>query len=230
MSRDVRLEASWLEALQGEFEQDYMKELRGFLAEEKRTATVFPPGDEMFAAFDLAPLPQVRVVVLGQDPYHSVSHGAVPMATGLAFAAPAGAPALPPSLRNVLKEVAADGFKPAGASLEGWARQGVLLLNTVLTVYGGAANSHAGQGWERATDSIVRAVSRLAPACVFILWGLPAQKKKALVDARKHRVLEAPHPSPLSAHRGFFGCRHFSKANEYLREKGLAEIDWSAAA
>ena len=191
---------------------------------------MYPPAGRELAAVALLPsLAATRVVILGQDPYHTLSHGAVPMAVGLAFAAPAGAPAVPPSLRNVLKEVAANGFARAagaGGALDGWAAQGVLLLNAALTVFAGAANSHAGRGWERLTDAIVRAVSRLAPRCVFLLWGLPAQKKAALVDRARHLVLQAPHPSPLSAHRGFLGCGHFKQANDWLEGHGLPPVDW----
>jgi len=216
------LEATWLDALQGEFEQDYMKELRAFLAEEKRTATVFPPGDEIFAAFDLAPLPQVRVVVLGQDPYFHPGQ-----AHGLCFSVRRGVTP-PPSLKNIYKELQEDlGIPPAAhGELTAWARQGVLLLNSVLTVRSGQAFSHQGHGWERFTDRAIQVLAERREGLVFLLWGRPAQQKAARIDRARHLVLTAAHPSPLSAHNGFFGCRHFSKANAWLEQRGEAPIEW----
>lgn len=216
------MEASWLEALQGEFEQDYMKELRAFLAEEKRTATVFPPGDEIFAAFDLAPLPQVRVVVLGQDPYFHPGQ-----AHGLCFSVRRGVTP-PPSLKNIYKELQEDlGIPPAAhGELTAWARQGVLLLNSVLTVRSGQAFSHQGHGWERFTDRAIQVLAERREGLVFLLWGRPAQQKAARIDRARHLVLTAAHPSPLSAHNGFFGCRHFSKANAWFEQRGEPPIEW----
>ena len=218
--------------LLAEAQKPYFGQLLQHLALARRKGAVFPqPGRELAALALLPDLACVRVVILGQDPYHGAGQ-----AHGLAFSVPAGV-ALPPSLRNILKEVAAclgaegggggAGGKPPHGSLERWARQGVLLLNTVLTVDAGAAFSHAGRGWERLTDAIIAEVARLAEGAVFMLWGKPAQEKRRLIQpAGRHLVLEAPHPSPLSAHRGFLGCAHFAKANAWLREKGKAPIAW----
>ena len=219
----VQLEAGWKQELAGEFSDDYMQDLRGFLAAEKQAgASVYPRSQDIFAAFNSTPFAQVKVVILGQDPYHGPGQ-----AHGLCFSVPPGV-AIPPSLVNIYKELAADlGIAPARhGCLTSWAAQGVLLLNAVLTVRAHEAASHAGRGWERFTDAVIASLNRDREHLVFMLWGSYAQKKGAVIDRNRHLVLTAPHPSPLSAHRGFLGCRHFSRANEYLRAHGLAEIDW----
>lgn len=229
----VRLEESWKQALLPEFEADYMQALRAFLAERKAArATVYPPGPEIFAALDHTPLPEVRVVIIGQDPYHGPGQ-----AHGLCFSVRPGVD-VPPSLKNIFAEINEDMTDPSvpggdperrvGGSgcLDGWARQGVLLLNAVLTVERGNAGAHQGRGWERFTDRVVEVVNAEREHVVFMLWGSYAQKKGARVDRTRHCVLTAPHPSPLSAHRGFLGCRHFSAANRYLVEQGREPIDW----
>jgi uracil-DNA glycosylase len=205
----------------------YFSALQAFVVTARRARPVFPPPGRELAALALLPdLRRVRVVILGQDPYHGLGQ-----AHGLAFSVPVGV-ALPPSLRNILKEAAAcvgapGDSKPPHGCLEGWARQGVLLLNTVLTVDAGAAFSHAGRGWEQLTDAIISEVARVAEGAVFMLWGKPAQEKRGLIQpAGKHLLLEAPHPSPLSAHRGFFGCAHFARANAWLVEKGREPVAW----
>jgi len=228
---DIRLHESWLEPLRDEFEQPYMRALRDFLVAEKAAGRqIFPKGNEWFRALDLTPLGTVRVVILGQDPYHGAGQ-----AHGLCFSVRPGT-AIPPSLVNVYKELEADlGIKPARHGfLEHWARQGVLLLNCVLTVQMGQAASHRDRGWERFTDAAIAAVNRQPDPVVFMLWGSYAQRKAALVDSidqgGRHLVLKAAHPSPLSAYNGFFGCRHFSKANAFLESRGLAPIDWALPA
>jgi uracil-DNA glycosylase len=228
MSDTVRLHESWLGPLGPEFEQPYMRALKDFLVAEKAAGRrVFPRGGEWFRALDLTPLGQVRVVILGQDPYHGPGQ-----AHGLCFSVRPGTQ-IPPSLVNIYKELQADlGIAPARHGfLEHWAKQGVLLLNSVLTVAMGQAAAHRERGWERFTDAAIAAVNRQADPVVFMLWGSYAQKKAALVDSvdkgGRHLVLKAPHPSPLSAHGGFFGCRHFSKANAFLVSNGLAPIDWA---
>jgi uracil-DNA glycosylase len=223
-SQEIKLHPSWRERLSGEFAQPYMAELKRFLAAEKQGGKrIFPNGSKWFRALDLTPPEQVRVVILGQDPYHGLGQ-----AHGLCFSVPSGVDP-PPSLRNIYKEMQRDlGIEPARHGfLEHWAKQGVLLLNSVLTVEMGRAASHRERGWERFTDAIVAEVNASETPVVFMLWGSYAQKKGALVDASRHLVLKAPHPSPLSAHSGFFGCRHFSKANAFLESKGLAPIDWA---
>ena len=230
----VRLEASWKAALRDEFDAGYMRKLRAFLvAERQARKTIYPRGDEIFAALDATPLDNVKVVIIGQDPYHGPNQ-----AHGLCFSVRPGVPA-PPSLVNIFQEINADmadedvpfgrhdGAVPAGhVCLTPWATQGVLLLNAVLTVVAGRAGAHQGRGWEAFTDRIVETVNREREHVVFMLWGSYAQKKGAVVDDRRHLVLAAPHPSPLSAHRGFFGCRHFSQANRYLVEHGILPINW----
>jgi uracil-DNA glycosylase len=221
---DIRLHPSWLARLEGEFDQPYMAELKRFLLSERdRGKRIFPRAANWFRALDLTPLEAVRVVILGQDPYHGAGQ-----AHGLCFSVPAGVQP-PPSLINIYKELENDlGIRPARHGfLEHWASQGVLLLNSVLTVEMGRAASHRDRGWERFTDAIIAEVNSRAEPVVFMLWGSYAQKKAAFVDATRHLVLKAPHPSPLSAHSGFFGCRHFSKANAFLEEHGLAPIDWA---
>ncbi|HET7577306.1 MAG TPA: uracil-DNA glycosylase [Sphingomicrobium sp.] len=224
MDGTVRLHPSWLERLSGEFEQPYMGELKRFLlAERERGKHIFPKGGEWFRALDLTPPEQVRVVILGQDPYHGEGQ-----AHGLCFSVRHGVRP-PPSLVNIFKEMESDlGVRPARHGfLEHWAEQGVLLLNSVLTVEMGRAASHRERGWERFTDRIIREVNEKPEPVVFMLWGSYAQKKAAFVDTSRHLVLKAPHPSPLSAHSGFFGCRHFSKANAFLESRGLKPIDWA---
>jgi uracil-DNA glycosylase len=217
------LEASWLDRLRGEFDEPYMHELRAFLVDEKKQHAVFPPGADIFAAFDRTPFDAVRVVVLGQDPYHGPGQ-----AHGLCFSVRRGVPP-PPSLRNIFKELATDCAvaRPEHGDLTSWADQGVLLLNTVLTVRSGVAGSHHGRGWERFTDRVIEELDRGRRGLVFLLWGTPAGRKAARVDRARHHVLTAPHPSPLSADRGFFGCRHFSRCNELLGAAGHPPIDWS---
>jgi uracil-DNA glycosylase len=192
-------------------------------AEKRRGKTVYPSNDNIFRALDLTPIENVKVVILGQDPYHGPNQ-----AHGLSFSVQKGV-RVPPSLKNIYKELNADiGMPiPDHGFLEGWAKQGVLLLNTTLTVEAGQAASHQGRGWEDFTDAIIREVNNLSHPVVFMLWGSYAQKKADMIDRAKHLVLTAPHPSPLSAHRGFLGCKHFSKANEFLKRQGQTEIDWS---
>ncbi|NBB48836.1 uracil-DNA glycosylase [Rhizobium sp. CRIBSB] len=220
---EVRLEDSWKAVLGEEFSRSYMSDLKGFLQREKAAGkTIFPKGAEYFRALDLTPLDEVRVVILGQDPYHGAGQ-----AHGLCFSVKPGV-RIPPSLVNIYKEMQSDlGIPPARHGfLEHWARQGVLLLNSVLTVEEARAASHQGQGWEQFTDAVIRAVNEDCEHVVFMLWGSYAQKKAAFVDRGRHLVLKAPHPSPLSAHNGFFGCRHFSQANDYLLAHERNAIDW----
>lgn len=222
----IQLESSWLERLAGEFEQPYMQQLRGFLRQQKdQGKVIYPKGNEMFAAFDHTPLDKVKVVILGQDPYHGPGQ-----AHGLCFSVRPGVPA-PPSLVNIYKELSSDiGFKiPSHGYLTHWADQGVLLLNSVLSVERGQAASHQGKGWETFTDRVIHLLNDEREGLVFMLWGSYAQKKGAFIDDKRHLVLKAPHPSPLSAHRGFFGCRHFSQANAYLEKQGTQSIDWALA-
>ena len=220
---EIQLEASWLAALQDEFRQPYMQQLREFLRSEKAAGkVVYPRGGEMFNAFDHTPLDQVRVVILGQDPYHGPGQ-----AHGLCFSVGPGV-ALPPSLVNIYREIEEElAIKmPAHGCLTSWADQGVLLLNSVLSVERANAASHQGKGWEQFTDRAIEVVNRDCEHVVFMLWGAYAQRKGAIIDEQRQCVLRAPHPSPLSAHRGFFGCGHFRSANEYLRDKGREPIDW----
>jgi uracil-DNA glycosylase len=223
----IRLETSWKAALAEEFRAPYMRELRAFLKREKQARkTIYPDGQHIFAALDLCPLPKVKVVIIGQDPYHGPNQ-----AHGLCFSVQPGVPQ-PPSLVNVFQEINDDLGTPdqrldgSRGCLEPWARQGVLLLNAVLTVERSRAGSHQGKGWEIFTDRIVAVLNEQREHLVFLLWGSYAQKKGAIVDRQRHCVLTAPHPSPLSAHRGFFGCRHFSAANAYLEANGRTPIDW----
>ncbi|QEE44736.1 uracil-DNA glycosylase [Rhizobium sp. WL3] len=220
---EVRLGDSWKAVLGEEFSRPYMHDLKAFLQREKADGKhIFPKGADYFRALDLTPLDQVRVVILGQDPYHGAGQ-----AHGLCFSVPPGV-RIPPSLVNIYKEMQSDlGIPPARHGfLEHWARQGVLLLNSVLTVEEARAASHQGKGWEQFTDAVIRAVNEDCEHVVFMLWGSYAQKKAAFVDRSRHLVLKAPHPSPLSAHNGFFGCRHFSQANDYLVAQGRNAIDW----
>jgi uracil-DNA glycosylase len=219
----IRLEPSWKARLAEQFATPAMAALREFLRAEKAAGkAIYPPGPEIFAALDATPFDAVKVVVLGQDPYHGPGQ-----AHGLCFSVRPGVPP-PPSLNNIFAELESDlGIpRPDHGCLLPWARQGVLLLNAVLTVERGLAGSHHGRGWEGFTDAIVAALDRERENLVFLLWGSPAQAKGRHVDARRHCVLKAPHPSPLSAHRGFLGCRHFSKANQWLAAHGIAPVDW----
>lgn len=223
MDATIRLEETWKAVLASEFRHSYMADLRRFLMDEKEQGRqIFPRGSEYFRALDLTPLDRVRVVILGQDPYHGDGQ-----AHGLCFSVRPGV-RIPPSLVNIYKELRDDlGIAPARHGfLESWAGQGVLLLNAVLTVERGRAASHQGRGWERFTDAVVRAINEREQPVVFMLWGSYAQRKAAFVDRSRHLVLTAAHPSPLSAHSGFFGCRHFSKANAFLQSKGFEPIDW----
>ena len=213
----------WLEALRPEFGKDYYKELFEFVREEYSRVVVYPPADDIFNAFHFTPLSQVKVLILGQDPYHNVNQ-----AHGLSFSVPESQRDIPPSLQNIYKELQEDlGCDiPNNGYLKKWADQGVLLLNTVLTVQAHRAGSHQGKGWEYFTDAVIQAVNAQDRPIVYMLWGRPAQSKGAMLTNPKHLVLKAPHPSPLSAYRGFFGCRHFSQANAFLQEGGLTPIDW----
>jgi uracil-DNA glycosylase len=223
-NESIKLHPSWAGPLSGEFAAPYMADLKRFLlAERDAGKRVFPKGCNWFRALDLTPLDEVRVVILGQDPYHGEGQ-----AHGLCFSVPDGVRP-PPSLVNIYKEMKTDlGIRqPPHGFLEHWARQGVLLLNSVLTVEMGQAASHRDRGWERFTDAVIRLVNAKREPVVFMLWGSYAQKKAAFVDTSRHLVLKAPHPSPLSAHSGFFGCRHFSQANAFLEANGRGPIDWA---
>ncbi|MES1972672.1 MAG: uracil-DNA glycosylase [Pseudomonadota bacterium] len=231
MSNEVKLHPSWLAPLRAEFESPYMAALKAYLVAEKAAGKrIFPKGNEWFRALDLTALEDVRVVILGQDPYHGEGQ-----AHGLCFSVQPGVRP-PPSLVNIYKEMASDlGIPPARHGfLEHWAQQGVLLLNAVLTVQMGMAASHRDRGWEKFTDAVIRLINARPEPVVFMLWGSYAQKKAAFVDSvergGRHLVLKAAHPSPLSAHSGFFGCRHFSKANAFLQSHGQKPIDWALPA
>lgn len=219
----VVIEESWKNALRAEFTEPYWVKLTSFVKQEYSATTVYPPPKLVFNAFNLCPFDAVKVVILGQDPYHGAGQ-----AHGLSFSVPTGVK-VPPSLQNIYKEIKSDlGIEtnPDG-SLERWARQGVLLLNASLTVRRGAPGSHQGKGWEQFTDAAIRALSSEREHVVFLLWGNFARAKKALIDDTKHCILEAPHPSPYSAASGFFGSKHFSATNKYLVELGIGPIDWS---
>ncbi len=219
---DPLIENSWKEALKDEFSAPYFYDLKRFLLEEKKRHTIYPPGGNIFAAFDHTPFHKVKVVLLGQDPYHGPGQ-----AHGLCFSVNRGM-AKPPSLVNIFKELRSDlGIPvPGHGNLEPWAKQGVLLLNATLTVRAHQAGSHQNKGWESFTDAAIKALSNKRGGLVFLLWGSYAQAKKMLIDLSRHNVLEAPHPSPLSASRGFFGCRHFSATNNILKANGKEEINW----
>ena len=220
---DVQLESSWKAVLEPEFAKPYMQELKSFLKAELRQHTVFPPNKLIFNAFAHTPFSQVKVVILGQDPYHNVGQ-----AMGLSFSVPRGVD-IPPSLRNMYKELKTDvpGFRiPDHGDLTAWANQGVLLLNATLTVRAHTAGSHQRKGWETFTDKAIAELSARRSGLVFLLWGRYAKDKAALIDYRKHHILTAAHPSPLSAHNGFFGCAHFSRSNQLLAQQGLPQIDW----
>lgn len=213
----------WAEKISAEYKKPYYRELFHFIKEEYSKVVVYPPSEDIFNAMHLTPLSKVKCVIIGQDPYHEPGQ-----AHGLCFSVKPDIK-VPPSLENIYKELHDDiGFSiPNHGYLEEWAKQGVLLLNTVLTVQAHRAFSHRGKGWEQFTDAIIRTVNEVDRPVVFLLWGKPAQEKKALLNNPKHLILEAPHPSPLSAYRGFFGCKHFSKANEFLAKNGETPIDWT---
>lgn len=219
---DVQIEDSWKQVLQDEFNKPYFHTLTEFVRGAYQSKTIFPPPKQIFAAFNACPFPDVRVVILGQDPYHGPGQ-----ANGLCFSVGEGV-RIPPSLQNMYKEIVADvgGEMPVTGDLSHWAEQGVLLLNATLTVEAHQAGSHQNKGWEAFTDAVVKALSEQREGLVFLLWGSYAQKKGAVIDTSKHLVLTAPHPSPLSAHRGFFGCKHFSKTNDYLLSKMQTPIQW----
>lgn len=222
---DPKIEESWKKVLFEEFQKPYFEALKTFLVEEKRHHTVYPRGENIFAAFDNTPFDDVKVVILGQDPYHGAGQ-----AHGLSFSVQDSVPH-PPSLQNIFKELKDDlGCTiPKSGNLTSWAKQGVFLLNTVLTVRASDANSHRNQGWENFTDAVIKTLSTQKEHLVFILWGSPAGAKASLIDGKKHLILRAPHPSPLSSYRGFFGSKPFSKSNEYLVSKGKKPMDWCLA-
>lgn len=219
---EVKIEKSWKEVLQTEFDKPYFENLVGFVKQEYASHTIFPPAGQIFNAFNTCPFNNVKVVILGQDPYHGPRQ-----AHGLCFSVNDGIQ-FPPSLQNIFKEINSDLGIPAPktGNLTRWAEQGVLLLNATLTVRASQAGSHQGRGWEEFTDAVIKIISEKADNVVFILWGSYAIKKKALIDASKHCILTAPHPSPLSSYRGFFGCKHFSQTNTYLTSKGKTPIEW----
>lgn len=218
----VRIESTWKEQLNDEWQKDYFVKLTDFVRQQYSRSTVYPPGGKIFAAFDACPFDKVKVVILGQDPYHGPGQ-----ANGLCFSVSPGID-LPPSLVNIFKEVSDDLGKPmpTDGNLERWARQGVLLLNATLTVEAHKAGSHQGKGWEEFTDAAVRRLAEERDGLVFLLWGSYAIRKGAFIDRNRHLVLTAPHPSPLSAYRGFFGCHHFSQANAWLEAHGQTPIEW----
>lgn len=219
---DVKIEPSWKAKVSQEFEKPYFQNLVSFLKEERQNHTIYPPGNQIFNAFEWCIFDNVEVVIIGQDPYHGPGQ-----ANGLCFSV-ADHVALPPSLKNIFKEINRDLGKPVPKSgnLERWAKQGVLLLNATLTVRANTAGSHQKKGWEEFTDEVIRILSSEKEHLVFILWGAYAQKKGSVIDRSRHLVLESAHPSPFSAERGFFGNNHFSKTNEYLKKMGKKEIDW----
>ncbi len=213
----------WLPAVSEEFKKPYYRTLYSYVKEEYSKTTVYPPADDIFNAFHFTPLSKVKVLLLGQDPYHNVNQ-----AHGLSFSVLPSQKDIPPSLQNIYQELHDDlgCFIPNNGYLKKWADQGVLLLNTVLTVRAHQANSHQGKGWEKFTDAVIQAVNAEDRPIVYFLWGRPAQSKMSMLDNPKHLILKAPHPSPLSAYRGFFGCKHFSQANTFLEERGIEPIDW----
>ncbi len=223
MERKVQIEESWYRQLSEEFQKDYFTELKKFLVEEKQNYIIYPPGLQIFSAFDKTPFEKVKVVILGQDPYHG--HG---QAHGLCFSVPFGV-VPPPSLKNIFKEINSDLNIPVPnhGNLEKWALQGVFLLNATLTVRANNAGSHQKKGWEIFTDKVISTLSKKRNNLVFMLWGRYAQNKEELIDNNKHLILKTVHPSPLSAHSGFFGSKHFSKANNYLVKNNIRHIDWA---
>jgi len=221
----MKLNDNWQLLLQDELDKQYFKDLLLFLENEQKSKTIFPPKDDIFNALNMTSFEDIKVVVLGQDPYHGKGQG-----HGLAFSVQDGV-AFPPSLRNIFTEYSSDlGLNiPSNGNLSSWAKEGVLLLNAVLTVREGEANSHKGRGWEQFTDAIIKMISDEREHIIFILWGKPAQLKAKLIDEEKHLILKAPHPSPLSSYRGFFGSIPFSQVNAYLRENSIKEINWRLA-
>jgi len=219
---DVKIEQSWKNCLQNEFEKPYFADLVNFVKQEYATTSIYPPAKLIFNAFDQCPFDNVKVVILGQDPYHGVGQ-----AHGLCFSVNDGID-FPPSLVNIFKEISDDLGVPAPrtGNLERWAKQGVLLLNATLTVRAHLAGSHQNRGWEQFTDAVIKILSEEKENIVFMLWGSYAQRKGQVIDPFKHKILTAVHPSPLSVYRGFFGCKHFSLANQYLVEKGIAPVEW----
>lgn len=219
---DVRIAEDWKAILQSEFDKPYFEELISFVKGEYASTTIFPKGRNIFRAFDKCPFDNLKVVIIGQDPYHGENQ-----ANGLCFSVNEGVP-FPPSLQNIFKEVCSDtgAAMPTSGELDRWAEQGVLLLNAVLTVRAHAPASHAGRGWEQFTDAVVRAIAQRKSGVVYMLWGSYAQKKGAIADPSQNLILKSVHPSPLSSYRGFFGCRHFSKANAYLKSIGKTGIVW----
>jgi len=217
------IENSWKQEFSDEFQSEYFIELKSFLLEEKKKFTIYPPGSEIFAAFNYTPFDKVKVVILGQDPYHGPGQ-----ANGLCFSVKSGI-SKPPSLQNIFKELYSDLGIPISlnGNLENWAKQGVLLMNATLTVRSGQAGSHQNKGWENFTDTAIKALSDKKQHLVFILWGNYAQAKQLLIDPLRHLIIKSAHPSPFSAERGFFGSKPFSKCNSYLKEKGIGEIDWN---
>ena len=225
MEESIKLDGSWKKHLAAEFSKPYMQELKKFLQREySKKKIIYPKGSEFFNAFNITPFENVKVVILGQDPYHGPAQ-----AHGLCFSVLSGVD-VPPSLVNIFKEMQTDLGLTANHFLHGnlskWAEQGVLLLNAVLSVENGKAASHRGRGWEEFTDKVIQEVNDKREHVVFMLWGAYAQKKGEIIDRKKHLVLTAPHPSPLSSYRGFFGCKHFSKGNKYLKSHGIEEVDW----
>ncbi len=220
----VKIDPSWYEVLRPQFDAPYFAELKNFLVAERQQHTCYPPGSKIFAAFDSTPFDKVKAVIIGQDPYHEPGQ-----AMGLCFSVPQGVP-VPPSLVNIIKEINDDlgtQIPATSGDLSGWAAQGVLLLNATLTVREHAAGSHQRHGWEQFTDAAIQALAERRQGIVFLLWGSYAIGKRKLITPLHHCILTAPHPSPLSAYRGFFGCRHFSRANDYLRSTGQTPIDWT---
>ncbi len=217
------IENDWLDSISAEFRKPYYKDLFSFVKDEYSKAVIYPPADDIFNAFHYTPLSKVKVLLLGQDPYHNVNQ-----AHGLSFSVLPSQPEIPPSLQNIYKELQEDlgCYIPNNGYLKKWADQGVLLLNTVLTVRAHQANSHQGHGWEQFTDAVIQAVNAQDRPIVYFLWGRPAQNKAPMLTNPKHLILKAPHPSPLSAYRGFFGCKHFSQANAFFEKNGMEPIDW----
>jgi uracil-DNA glycosylase len=222
MSVQPQIHESWKNVLKDQFEAEYFSKLKDFLVEEKKKFSIYPPGPLIFNAFEQTPFDKVKVVILGQDPYHGPGQ-----AHGLCFSVPVGVKP-PPSLVNIFKEIESDlGIKPPShGNLESWARQGVMLLNATLTVRANQAGSHQNKGWEIFTDSVIKTISEKRENIVFILWGNYARAKRSIIDSSKQLILEAAHPSPFSAYNGFLGCKHFSKTNEWLKTHGILEIDW----